>query len=143
MPFTPRRVLGRFTGTAKSDPLTTPKHKISIRIVHIPPTPIKNRQVRYVHQQALQQAKDPILCSLIDKLANAAIGSLVKEYLGEDRAQLVTILIFLTTPITLLLGWSFTYFVGRRSFLTTSYVFKALAFPSCFLTSEDTDNSIR
>ena len=84
VPFNPRRVLGRFTGTAKADPLTTPKHKTSIRVVHIPPTPSNNRQVRYVHQQALQRAKDPILCSLIDKLANAAIGSLVKEYLSED-----------------------------------------------------------
>ena len=84
MPFNPRRVLVRFTRTAKADPLTTPKHKTSIRVVHIPPTPSNNRQVRYVHQQALQWAKDPILCSLIDKLANAAIGSLVKEYLSED-----------------------------------------------------------
>ena len=60
-----------------------PKHKASIRVqVYIPPTP---RQVQYVCQQALQWAEDPILCSLIDKLDNAAISSLVKEYLSKDQ----------------------------------------------------------
>ena len=44
---------------------------------------------------------------------------------------------FLTTPITLVLGWLFTFVVGRSSILPTPHVLKALAFPSAFITSVD------
>ena len=50
------------------------------------PSPYHPKAIRHLRQQALSQAEDPILRTLIDKLANAAIGGLTRGYLGEDRA---------------------------------------------------------
>ena len=85
VPFNPRRVLGKYKGTAASDPLS-PAPAINPMV---PPTPANNRAVRQLHQQVQQRLKrvdDPVLQGLVDKLANAAIGGLTKGYLGEDRA---------------------------------------------------------
>ncbi|KAF8417292.1 hypothetical protein EV426DRAFT_711743 [Tirmania nivea] len=72
-PFNPRRILGKYTGTAAADP------KPSI----IP-------AMRHLHQQVREHLKnidDPILQALVDKLANAAIGGLTTGFLGENRAM--------------------------------------------------------
>ena len=65
--------------------------------------------------------------------------NLFERFPGEPRYDTFThvhpasILIFLTTPITLLLGWSLTYFVGSRSLVPASHLLKALDFPLLLL----------
>ena len=92
VPFNPRRVLGKYKVTAAADPLS-PTPPINTTV---PPTTANNRAVWQLHQQVQQRLKtvnDPVLQGLVDKLANAAIGRLIKGFLGEDRtAQLEAVL---------------------------------------------------
>ena len=86
VPFNPRRVLGKYKGTAAADPLspTPPINAI------VPPTPANNRAVRQLQQKVQQRLKivdDLVLQGLVDKLPNAAIGGLTKGFLGQDRAE--------------------------------------------------------
>jgi len=87
VPFNPRRVLSRFTGTAAADPK---KKKIAPVFVlsPIPATPSNTRAVRHMRQQALAEidiAKQPKLLVFIDKLVNATVGGMTEGFLGQDR----------------------------------------------------------
>ena len=89
MPFNPRRVLTRYNGTAAANPTKakfTQLASLSQTMFRVPTTPSNNQAVCHLQHQALSQAEDPILRTLINKLANAAIGGLTRGYLGEDRA---------------------------------------------------------
>ena len=89
VPFNPCRVLTCYTGTAAANPTKakfTHLASPSQATLRVPTTPSNNRAVRHLRQQALSQVEDPILRTLIDKLANAAIGGLTRGFLGEDRA---------------------------------------------------------
>lgn len=84
VPFNPRRILGKYSRTSAPDPKTPSGTKTAI-----PAIPANNRGVRHLcHevQHQLQAVDDPILQTLVNKLANAVIGGLTTVYLQEDRA---------------------------------------------------------
>ena len=82
-------MLTRYIGTAATNPTKakfTQLASSSQTTFRVPTTPSNYRAVRHLRQQALSEAEDPMRPTLIDKLANAAIGGLIRGYLGEVRA---------------------------------------------------------
>ena len=88
VPFNPRRILNRYTGTAAADPKQK-KSTLTSTLSPIPSTPSNTRAVRHMRQAAFAEfdiADNPKLGTFIDKLVNAAVGGLTEGFLGHDRA---------------------------------------------------------
>lgn len=93
IPFNPRVVLGRFTGTASADtritklqtPTTPPKSLSKLAVK----THSNTRSIRHLQLEALQRIPkdDTILAELVKKMANAAMGSFVDTFLEKTRAD--------------------------------------------------------
>lgn len=93
IPFNPRVVLGRFSGTAAADtritkievPVTPKKTKAQVTFQ----TPSNTRAIRHLQAEALQLIphNDSALAEIVKKIANAAMGGFVDTLLAQTRAD--------------------------------------------------------
>lgn len=93
IPFNPRIVLGRFTGSAAADTRTT-KIAIPVTPVKTKPqvqfkTPLNTCAIRHLQAEALHliPSNNSALAEIVKKMANAAMGGLVDTFLEQTRAD--------------------------------------------------------